>query len=1017
MMSTRPLPKLVPALCAALVACSSSPVPVDAPRDPVSILSFDADPDRIEAGQTALLAWKTRDARKVLLEDGAGAALGGGELEIESGELEVSPSRTTRYVLTAVGATGARRQTELVIEVKDPTTTAELRPEKERIGFGGSTRLVWTAAGATSVQLLAGDEVVLEDAEAEGSFEVTPERTTQYTLRATGPGGVVTATAKVEVAPVIESFRATPSGPQLAGAKVTLLWKTAGADTLALKGPKEPPTIPPELMGSGAVQVDAGIGKVELVATRDGVEESSEVELPLLGAPTIEAFAVTPGHVTAGPGASAQVLVSWKVSEATELVLERDDGKDPTSLDAEGTLQVQVTGTTVFLLRATNGAGEQKREAVVHATAPATIESFRASESHVGKDDPFELSWSTTNAILVDLLADGVPVTGEPVAASGRITLRAKKATRYRLAAFNAAGTETVRDLEVTVGAPIVDSFAPAFDPAAPGESVPFSWKVRGATSAHVTGPDSSACTGPASEAFPAGACEGMAPGTTGLHTFTLHARNGSDTTTATQEIRVTDGPIIRRFEASAALASAGEALELSWLVLDDADGQTPEVSIEGDDGSSFDSLPAEGTLPLDITAMGIHSFTLRATTSGKAEETRTVTVEIVERPVVTLEADPPEFDPSKTRKVMLRWTTSNAVSVDLHVVDQDGDPVMPPIRSITDPARVAAGDHDTSDFDGDVTFRVVARNAAGTTAQAEVLVTAVLPSLQSFEASEETVAAGDTVVLSWVTADGVVSLTPEVEITSTASLIDLVADGGTPLPLAGCGTTRPLDEGCADIAFPAGFDFPFFESTRTGARVFANGFLGFALSAQPGATATPALLPASSHDFVHFAPFWSDLAFSAGGQTGLWRKDRTVGDRRGVFLQWRGAHDPNLLDSLGLVSSFDFQLVLWESGDVDFRYGRMEAGIDPRLHQNHQDRADGRGVTIGWQNLNGTIGRTMNGGAAVPGGLSNRAWRLVRGAPPAGSIEATVHETTTFELCVTRSFRNVCRSLTVTVD
>ena len=60
-----------------------------------------ADPQRIAAGGKAVLRWGTADAVSAEINHGVGAVE-----PAEAGEIQVSPTRTTTYTLTAVGREG-----------------------------------------------------------------------------------------------------------------------------------------------------------------------------------------------------------------------------------------------------------------------------------------------------------------------------------------------------------------------------------------------------------------------------------------------------------------------------------------------------------------------------------------------------------------------------------------------------------------------------------------------------------------------------------------------------------------------------------------------------------------------------------------------------------------------------------------------------------------------------------------------------------------------------------------------
>lgn len=98
------------------------------------------------------------------------------------------------------------------------------------------------------------------------------------------------------------------------------------------------------------------------------------------------------------------------------------------------------------------------------------------------------------------------------------------------------------------------------------------------------------------------------------------------------------------------------------------------------------------------------------------------------------------------------------------------------------------------------------------------------------------------------------------------------------------------------------------------------------------------------------------------------------------------------LVEGSSPVNEYDlnFQVELFAGGDMEFRYGTMDAGFasSPNCQPTPdcQGEANGSSATIGFQNM-GTIAELIHfGGIAhdpgqqpMPGGLSNRSFRVER--------------------------------------
>jgi peptidoglycan-associated lipoprotein len=107
---------------------------------------------------------------------------------------------------------------------------AQFAANPTSIQSGQSSNLSWQVTGeVTNISIDQGVGTVQNT----GSHQVTPTATTTYTLTATGPGGSVTKTATVNVAPVVVRFGADPATIQR-GQSSNLSWQVTGATTVSI---------------------------------------------------------------------------------------------------------------------------------------------------------------------------------------------------------------------------------------------------------------------------------------------------------------------------------------------------------------------------------------------------------------------------------------------------------------------------------------------------------------------------------------------------------------------------------------------------------------------------------------------------------------------------------------------------------------------------------------------------------------------------------------------------------------
>jgi hypothetical protein len=167
-----------------------TPAPV---YNPPSISSFSANKSSIEAGETAILTWTTTNATSATISPGVGTVAA-------SGSTTVTPTATTTYTLVANGKSGSSVSSAATITVK-PRVSPAINISQPTIKNGQSTSLSWNAPGAIRV-LITG----VGSADISGTTQVSPDKTTTYTLTATyidGTSQSTSVTVNVEQPPYL----------------------------------------------------------------------------------------------------------------------------------------------------------------------------------------------------------------------------------------------------------------------------------------------------------------------------------------------------------------------------------------------------------------------------------------------------------------------------------------------------------------------------------------------------------------------------------------------------------------------------------------------------------------------------------------------------------------------------------------------------------------------------------------------------------------------------------------------
>lgn len=170
-------------------------IPAPMPR----IVRFNAAPAEIVNGENASLVWQVENATDVSISTVGEVAL--------TGSTTVTPTVNTTYVITARNASGeASAQTTVTVHPAVRIISFTATPSASQAP-GSPVVLTWTTEGATEV-VLDGVGAVAPN----GSATVNPQIDSEYTLRAFGRRGAVTARVQVTVR------RPTPTGGPIANA-------------------------------------------------------------------------------------------------------------------------------------------------------------------------------------------------------------------------------------------------------------------------------------------------------------------------------------------------------------------------------------------------------------------------------------------------------------------------------------------------------------------------------------------------------------------------------------------------------------------------------------------------------------------------------------------------------------------------------------------------------------------------------------------------------------------------------
>jgi hypothetical protein len=161
------------------------------------IVTFNANPNSINAGGSTTLMWNVTGATSTSIDQGIGNVP-------VIGTKAVSPATSTTYTLTATNAAG-NVTNSVTVAVQAATVTQPLitappvivtfSADPSSITAGGLANLMWYVTGATSTSIDQG----IGNVPVAGTKVVSPAAATTYTLTATNSAGSVTAMADVNI--------------------------------------------------------------------------------------------------------------------------------------------------------------------------------------------------------------------------------------------------------------------------------------------------------------------------------------------------------------------------------------------------------------------------------------------------------------------------------------------------------------------------------------------------------------------------------------------------------------------------------------------------------------------------------------------------------------------------------------------------------------------------------------------------------------------------------------------------
>lgn len=362
-------------------------------------------------------------------------------------------------------------------------------------------------------------------------------------------------------------------------------------------------------------------------------------------------------------------------------------------------------------------------------TPSVKIDAFSASPTTVANGGTTTLSWQTTNATNVEIIANPGGEVLNTADASGTVTSNAiTQDTTFILTAQGPGGPVTATVMVTLMGAnnPMVSSFTAMPATIAPGGSATLAWTTVNADSVTITAGGTTVV-----DAGPANGNQAVMPADT--TEYTLVATGAGGTAMATVTVTVSLDPIINSFTGMPSPIDPGDTVTFNWDVTNaDTIVVTDDQNVEIYNGA--DAMGTATAMP-NVTT----TYTLVATNAnGSANQTVMITVNPVQGPnIVSFDADQTVIDLGMP--VTLSWEVTNATSVNI----DDGAGTATTTTDLTGSWVVYPA--------ANATFTLTADDGnTQVTAQVMITVNAAAPGIVDFTATPNPAALNGTTTLSF---------------------------------------------------------------------------------------------------------------------------------------------------------------------------------------------------------------------------------------------------------------------------
>ncbi|MFC1829702.1 hypothetical protein ACFL0O_08825, partial [Thermodesulfobacteriota bacterium] len=387
-------------------------------------VDISANPETILAGESSTLTWHTANADSCVIEPGIGSV----DL---TGSIEVSPTVTTTYTITATGPDGTVSDNITVTVLQPPTISISADPNT--ILSGGSSTLRWSSTNADTCEINQG----IGSVDVNGSIQVSPTETTTYTITAAGPGGTTTADVTVNVTYPLPTITAgTDPETIMVGESSTLSWTTSNADNCVI----DQGIGSVGLTGSIVVQPDKTTTYTITAIGPGGTSTANATITVNYPSPSVS-FSVNPGGIVAGESST----LAWNTIYADSVSIDNGIG----NVDLSGSYIVSPSQTTTYTLTVIGPGGTTIKSTTLTIHPPPPTVSLVSDVDILQTGEPATLTWSSENAQYA-FIDNGI---GE-VSVNGATVVSPEHTTAYTITVTGPSGSDNAQVVIRVAGNP-----------------------------------------------------------------------------------------------------------------------------------------------------------------------------------------------------------------------------------------------------------------------------------------------------------------------------------------------------------------------------------------------------------------------------------------------------------------------------------------------------------------------------------------------------------------------------------